>query len=104
MVVALWNTNGPKLTPTAASIGIYMMQEQLKIGAFVDNSKSFMRWSTSGIVSAGGRRVQNIRKSVTGIREPTGLHHHITMLRPLQPTHDFLCELRDRVRVANMFR
>jgi len=36
MVIALWNTKEPKLTPTAAGIGIYMMQTQMKAGLFTD--------------------------------------------------------------------
>jgi hypothetical protein len=36
MVIALWNTKDPKLTPTAAGTGVYMMQTQMKTGAFAD--------------------------------------------------------------------
>jgi hypothetical protein len=36
LVIALWNTKEPKLTPTAAGIGIYMMQTQMKLGPFSD--------------------------------------------------------------------
>jgi hypothetical protein len=37
-VIALWNTKDPQLTPTAAGIGIYMMQTRMKLGAFADCS------------------------------------------------------------------
>jgi len=36
MVIALWNTKEPKLTPTAAGIGVYMMRTQMKAGPFTD--------------------------------------------------------------------
>lgn len=36
MAVALWSTKDPKLTPTAAGIGVYMMQSVLKLGPFSD--------------------------------------------------------------------
>lgn len=35
-VIALWCTRGVKLTPTAAGVGIYMMQSKLKVGEYAD--------------------------------------------------------------------
>lgn len=38
MVVALWNTKEPRLTRTAADLGVYMMQSKLCCGEFADCS------------------------------------------------------------------